>query len=93
MEQGEFDLMSPVSDIKPPLDDYWEALEDRATTIWNIPFRKKVRFRLKHLRDEFEGTIRLASRPTVWERHAPLCLRMKKMTFTSHEMESSSLID
>jgi hypothetical protein len=76
-----------------PLQADWEAEEDRAAAIWTIPLRKRVRFRLQGLKDEFEGLIRLARRPTVLDPHRTLNLRMKNIHFTNHEIEACAVID
>lgn len=76
-----------------PLQADWEAEEDRASAIWTIPLRKRVRFRLKGLKDDFEGLIRLARRPTVLDPRRTLELRMKHLRFTNHEIESCMLLD
>jgi hypothetical protein len=93
MEHEEFNFTRPVIGEIDPLQADWEAMEDRASKVWNVPLRKKVRFKLEGLRDELVGVIRLARRPTVWDSHQKLELRMKDETFTNHEIETCTVID
>jgi hypothetical protein len=93
MEHEEFNFTDPAKVEVDPLQADWEAMEDRASKVWTVPLRKKVRFKLEGLRDELEGVIRLARRPTVWESHQKLELRMKDETFTNHEIESCTVLE
>jgi hypothetical protein len=93
MEHTEFNFTCPVKEDIDPLQADWELMEDRASKVWTIPLRKKVRFKLEGMRDELEGVIRLARRPTVWDRHQKLELRMKDETFTNHEIEHCTILD
>ena len=93
MEHEEFNFTDPAKVEVDPLQADWEAMEDRASKVWTVPLRKKVRFKLEGMRDELEGVIRLARRPTVWEKHQKLELRMKDETFTNHEIEQCTVLD
>jgi hypothetical protein len=93
MEHAEFNFTGSDAEQNDPLQADWEAVEDRASKVWTIPLRKKVRFRLRGLKDEFEGLMRLARRPTVWDPHRTLELCMHKMTFTNHEIEQCTRLD
>ena len=93
MGQAEFNFTRPVMGEVDPLQADWEAMEDRASKVWTVPLRKRVRFKLEGMRDELEGVIRLARRPTVWECHQKLELRMKDETFTNHEIEQCTVLD
>jgi hypothetical protein len=93
MGQEEFDFTRPgIGDIDPLQAD-WEETEDRVSKVWNVPLRKKVRFKLEGMRDELEGVIRLGRRPTVWDSHQTLELRMKDLSFTNHAIEQCTVID
>jgi hypothetical protein len=70
MGQEEFNFTPSDKEEIDPLQADWEAVEDHASKVWTVPLRKKVRFKLEGMRDELEGVIRLARRPTVWEGHA-----------------------
>lgn len=89
----EFDFKHSAPSNIDPLQADWEAMEDRASKVWTVPLRKRVRFKLEGLRDELVGVIRLARRPTVWASHQKLELRMKDETFTNHEIEQCTVID
>ena len=89
----EFDFKHSAPSNIDPLQADWEAMEDRASKVWTVPLRKKVRFKLEGMRDELVGIIRLARRPTVWESHQKLELRMKDETFTNREIESCTVLD
>jgi hypothetical protein len=93
MEHEEFNFTRPVMGKIDPLQADWEAMEDRASKVWTVPLRKRVRFKLEGMRDDLEGVIRLARRPTVWENHKKLELRMGDMPFTNHEIESCTVLD
>lgn len=93
MEHEEFNFTHPVMEDIDPLQADWEAMEDRASKVWTVPLRKRFRFKLEGLRDELVGVIRLAHRPTVWDSHQKLELRMKDETFTNHEIETCTVID
>lgn len=94
MEQGQLDFKNPSQPGDfDPLQADWEAAEDRASAVWSIPIRKKVLFRLEGMRDAIEGVIRLARRPTVWDRHQALELRMDKLNFRNHEIEVCTVIE
>lgn len=92
MEHVEFNFTPADTEQIDPLQADWEAVEDRASKVWTVPLRKKVRFKLEGMRDELEGVIRLARRPTVWDRHQKLELRMKDETFTNHEIEQCTVL-
>jgi hypothetical protein len=89
----EFDFKHSAQSNIDPLQADWEAMEDRASKVWTVPLRKKVRFKLEGMRDELEGVIRLARRPTVWDSHKKLELRMGDMPFTNHEIETCTVLD
>jgi hypothetical protein len=93
MGQEEFNFTRPVMGEADPLQADWEAMEDRASKVWTVPFRKRVRFKLAGILKEFEGVIRLARRPAVWECHQKLELRMGDMPFTNHEIEQCTVLD
>jgi len=93
MEHEEFNFTLPGIGEVDPLQADWEAMEDRASKVWTVPLRKRVRFKLEGMRDELEGVIRLARRPTVWESHKKLELRMGDVLFTNHEIEQCTVID
>jgi len=93
MEHAEFNFTGSATEQIDPLQADWEAVEDRASKVWTVPLRKKVRFKLEGMRDELEGVIRLARRPTVWECHQKLELRMKDETFTNHEIEQCTVLE
>jgi len=93
MGQEEFNFAGSDTEQIDPLQADWEAVEDRASKVWTVPLRKKVRFKLEGMRDEIEGVIRLARRPTVWDSHEKLELRMKDDTFTNREIESCTVSD
>ncbi len=76
-----------------PLQADWEAMEDRASKVWTVPLRKKVRFKLEGMRDELEGVIRLARRPIVWEPRQKLHLRIGNTRFTTADIEQCTVID
>jgi hypothetical protein len=89
----EFDFGHSAPSNIDPLQADWEAMEDSASKVWTVPLRKKVRFKLEGLRDELVGVIRLARRPTVWECHHKLELRMKDLPFTNQEIEQCTVLD
>jgi len=89
----EFDFKHSAPSNIDPLQADWEAMEDRASKVWTVPFRKRVRFKLAGILKEFEGVIRLARRPAVWECHQKLELRIGNTTFTNHEIESCTVLD
>ena len=93
MEHEKFNFTRPVMGEVDPLQADWEAMEDRASKVWTVPFRKRVSFKLSGILKEFEGVIRLARRPPVWDRHQTLELRMNNMPFTNHEIESCTVLD
>jgi len=93
MEHAEFNFTGSDVEQIDPLQADWEAVEDRASKVWTVPLRKKVRFKLEGMRDELVGVIRLARRPTVWECHQKLKLRMKDQTFTNREIESCTVLE
>jgi hypothetical protein len=93
MGQEEFNFTPSDTEEIDPLQADWEAVEDRASKVWTVPLRKKVRFKLEGMRDELEGVIRLARRPTVWDCHQKLELRMKDETFTNREIEQCTVLD
>ena len=92
MEHEEFNFTRPVMGEVDPLQADWEVDENRASSIWTVPLRKKVRFKLEGVLKEFEGVIRLARRPATWDRHQTLELRMNNMTFTNHEIEQCTVL-
>ncbi|MEI7947690.1 MAG: hypothetical protein WCJ02_13400 [bacterium] len=92
MGQEEFNFTPSDKEEVDPLQADWDAMEDRASKVWTVPLRKKVRFKLEGMRDELEGVIRLARRPMVWESRQKLELRMKDETFTNHEIEQCTVI-
>jgi len=93
IEADLFDVSLPTRQDVDPLQADWEAVEDRASKVWTVPLRKKVRFKLEGMRDELEGVIRLARRPTVWDSHQKLELRMGDVLFTNHEIEQCTVLD
>jgi len=93
MEHAEFNFTCPVLEDIDPLQADWVSMEDRASKVWTIPLRKKALFKLKGILKEFEGVIRVARRPTVWDSHRPLELRVDNMTFTNLEIEQFTVLD
>ncbi len=93
MEQGELVFETEAEEGVDPLVADWNAEEDRAAAIWNIPLRKKVRITLEGMRGECEGVIRLAVRPSIWEAQQKLLLRMGSNEFINHQIESCTVIE
>lgn len=93
MEHEEFNFTRPVMGEVDPLQTDWEALEDRASKVWNIPLRKKALFKLKGILKEFEGVIRVARRPITWDRRQKLNLRIGNTPFTTDDIEQFTVLN
>lgn len=60
---------------------------------WGLPIGRPVRIRLQNLDQEFEGQLELAARPPRVDRRDPLRLRLERMEFSNHEIESCAALD
>jgi hypothetical protein len=88
-----FDVSLPTRPDVDPLQADWEAMEDRASTLWPIPFRKRTCIKLKGILKEFKGVIRLARRPAVWEPRQKLHLRIGHTPFTTDDIEQCTVVE
>lgn len=91
-EQAELDFHGPVGDGYA----LWQAdaarLRARIAELWRVPLDRPVRLRLRDLDGVFEGVLRLAERPAALDPRRPLLLKLDRMTFQHHEIESCAVI-
>jgi hypothetical protein len=69
-----------------------EAKEKRIREIWGLPVGRTVSLTLIGVPGRFEGKLKVAEQPKLFQRNEPLHLKIGKTGFFHHEIESCNTI-
>jgi hypothetical protein len=91
--QGVFDFESGNSDGLANWRREREACLEAVRREWGVPVGRRVRLRLRHMDEEFEGRLQLVRHPLTMDRHRPLHLRLGTVDFFAAEIEWCGVIE
>ena len=91
--QGVFDFESGEMDGYVNWRREQEQRLQAMCTEWGLPFRKRVRIRLKNIEGEFEGELRIVKQPVTIDRRVPLHLSVDNIDVYPPDIEQCVVIE